>query len=177
MTRVYIIIPLVVLSYFGITFLVEKMNPDVKAMSATPKITGTKLHANGLPDQIIGTFKIDRVASEAWLSSQDNLDAESRIYFSSLHTSQTQFTFDGQTIWFINQIANIPVKTISNDGKNVKLEMLDPSSEHKGSHTFFLQVEDNGGVWYSNYSHLENGQKMLYRARYTKVPEESYLAK
>jgi hypothetical protein len=171
MTRVYIILPLIALSYFGITFLVEKMNPDVKEMSATPKITGTKLHSNGLPDQIIGTFKIDRAPSEAWLSNQDNLDADSRIYFSSLHTSQTQFTFDGQTIWFIDQIADIPVEIISNDGKTVKLKMLDPGSEHKGSHTFFLQAEANGTVWYSNYSHLEDGKKMLYRARYTKVVE------
>ena len=171
MTRVYIILPLVVLSYFGITFLVEKFNPDVKSMPATPKITGTKLHSNGLPDQIIGTFKIDRVASEAWLSRQDNLDADSKIYFARLHTSQTQFTFDGQTIWFIDQIANTPVTIITNDGQNVKLKMLEPSSEHKGSHLFFLQAEDSGGVWYSNYSHLEDGQKMLYRARYTKVVE------
>ena len=162
---------LVVLSYFGITLLVEQMNPDVKEMTSSPRITGTKLHANGISDQIIGKFKIDRAASEAWLTTQANLDADSRLYFASLHTSQTQFTFDGSSIWFIDQIADIPVEVITNDGQSVKLKMLKPSSEHKGSTTFFLQSEDSGGVWYSNYSHLGDGQRKLYRARYIKVAQ------
>ncbi|PQJ28807.1 hypothetical protein [Rubritalea profundi] len=171
MTRVYIILSLVLFSYFGITLLVEYMNPDVKTMSATPQITGTKLHANGLPDQIIGTFKIDRVASKAWLDSQENLDYESKGYFSSLHINQTQFTFDGNSIWFADQISAISVKIINNDGVNVELRMIDPGTQHKSSHTFFLQAGSDSGVWFSNYSHLEDGQKMLYRARYTKQVE------
>jgi len=171
MTRIYIILPLALLSYFGITFLVEYMNPEVKDLSAKIPITGTKLHENGLPDQIMGSFKIDRAASKAWLDSQENLDAESKGYISSLHSGQTQFTFDGDSIWFVDQIANIQVKIIDNDGEKVELQMVDPGTEHKGSQTFFLQIGSNGGVWYSNYSHLEDDKKMLYRARYTKQVE------
>ena len=171
MIRVYIMLFLTVLSYFGITFLVETMNPDVKAMTASSKTTANKLQSSGISEKIIGTFKIDREASEAWLNKQEKLDANSKIYFSGLHTSQTQFTFDGESIWFIDQANNIPVKTISNDDQSMELKMLKPTSEHKGSHIFFLQTDDDGGVWYSNYSYLENGQKMLYRARYTKVVE------
>ncbi|MFT5882938.1 MAG: hypothetical protein ACI9FG_001447 [Crocinitomicaceae bacterium] len=171
MTRVYIILPLALLSYFGITFLVEHLNPAVKVMSATPQIAGTKIHSNGLPDQIIGKFQIDRVASQAWLDSQENLDDESEGYFLRLHSNQTHFTFDGQSIRFADQISAIPVEIINNDGKDVELHMVDPGLEHKGSHKFFLQAESDGGVWYSNYSHLEDGKKMLYRARYTKQAE------
>ena len=171
MIRVYIIIPLVVLSYFGITFLVEKMNPEVKELSSRATITSPKRDSNGLSEEITGAFKIDLVASEAWLDSQENLDDDSKIYFSSLHANQTQFSFDGKSIWFNDQASDISVEVITNDGKNVELKMLEPSSDHKGSHTFFLQAQGDGGVWYSNYSHLEAGKKMLYRARYTKQVE------
>ena len=171
MLRVYIIIPLVVLSYFGITFLVEKMNPEVKGLSTKATITALKLDSNGLPEEIIGAFQIDLLASKAWLKSQENLDTDSKIYFSSLHANQSQFSFDGNSIWFNDQASDISVEVITNDGKNVELKMLEPSSDHKGSHTFFLQTQGDGGVWYSNYSHLEAGKKMLYRARYTKQQE------
>lgn len=169
MIRILIIIALSVAAYFGLTMLIELKKPEVKELTARPRIEGTRLHAHGLPDQVIGNFTIDKKASRMWLANEKDLDDDSKAYFASLQDSQQQFTFDGKTIWFSNDIADLPVEILEHTAYMVKLNMLETNENHKGSTIFFLQWDDKGHVWFSNYSHLENGSRKLYRARYTKT--------
>ncbi|MFC4991253.1 hypothetical protein [Rubritalea tangerina] len=173
MLRNIITVVLCIASYFGAIFLLESRHPEVKQLSSRTEVIGTKLHASGLPDQLLGTFNIQHELSRKWLNSQQDLDDETKGYFASLQASQSQFTFDGQSIWFVDHIANIPVKVLKQENYMLELEMLESSAEHKGSLTFFLQWDDQGNVWYSNYSHLQGGEKKIYRACYRKsVPVE-----
>lgn len=172
MIRILITLALSIAAYFGLTMLVEFKKPEVAELTTRPRIEGTKLHAHGLPDQIIGNFTIDKAASQTWLSNEKDLDDDSKAYFASLQNAQSQFTFDGKSIWFSNDIADIPVEIIEHTEYMVKLNMLEPNENHKGSTIFFLQWDNKGHIWFSNYSHLESGSRKLYRARYTKTVKD-----
>lgn len=170
MIRIAILLILSISLYLGLTFLIEQNNPHVKYLSSA--IPDNPVESHALPSRVIGSFTLDPVGSQKWLLTQTHLTPDSLEAFSNLHEQQNELAFNGETLWLSDLDLAYRVKILSVTDQHMSLSVHPVMAEDSSGFTAFLQWDNNGGVWYSHYNHLQDGKKQLYRARYVRAQAE-----
>lgn len=166
MIRITILIIVSVALYFSLITLIEQQAPEVKDLSSV--VPAKKEDPNPLPERILGRFVIDKKGSQKWIETQKHLNLSSVENFITLHQKQDQLAFNGKNIWFSNLEMVSPVKILAITDQHVRFSVYPNAPENNSHYTAFLQWDSSGGIWYSDYNHLQDGKKQLYRARYVR---------
>ena len=163
MIRIATLLLVALLSYFGLTFLIEFKKPEVKDL--TSEEPSTLAMAPSPPEVVLGHFNIDQAGSQKWLGTQKHLNIHSIDSFTNNHIEQTELGFNGESIWFSDAELVYPVKIKEVTDLYVSFIIHQPDGSQ---FTAYLQWDSKGALWYSHYNLLQDGKKQLYRARYVR---------
>lgn len=167
MIRIVTLLLVALLSYFGLTFLIEFKKPEVKALTA--EVPTSFLATPSLPEVVLGHFRIDQAGSQKWLNTQKQLNTKSLETVANSHLEQTELGFNGKSIWFSNQTQVYPVVIDEVTDQYVRFTTHPPELGKDAQFTAYLQWDKKGALWYSHYNYTQGGKKLLYRARYVRA--------
>jgi hypothetical protein len=173
--RIFIILIVSAISYFGIVFLIETKAPNVQSATATPveqkeEEAPKKENPHGLPDGVIGSFVMNQDDSSKWLANEATLNDDDRAGFRETQKLQAIFNFDGNYLWRESEDTKVSIATLEVKPEYVKLLATVSLRGTEHPTEFFLQTDEKG-FWLTQYLPVHDGSRKIYRARYERITE------